>query len=157
MNEKVATARPLHPIRVHWRKIAAQVLADAQSAVQSRGDGSVTDRKLAKRWSISHAAIQNFFKPSSGYAMALGDVLALPVDLAREALVRAFGELEDGGGASIRDTLDAIVIEMGVALDDWRRDLTDGREDQHELHVRHLTKIATITMRGLARAKRDSR
>lgn len=146
-----------HPLRVQGRKLAAEILAAAQAAVQSRGDGSVTDRALAKRWALaSHRAIGAFFDAGSGHAMTLGDLLALPRDLARETLVRALVALDEALGPGTRDTLDAIGIQLGVALDAYRRDLADGAEDDHATHARNLARIMCLAARGYLASQRKA-
>lgn len=154
-----------HALRVKGRKLAAEVLAAAQQAVHARGDDAVTDHAIGKRWGvarkddcdhkpISHRAIAALFDPESGHAMAFGDVLALPRELAREALVRAMVSLEDVAGPGTRDTLDGITVQLGVATDVWRRDLADGTEDEHEKHAANFARIMTIAARGMLASQR---
>lgn len=149
-----------HAMRVAGRKLAAEILAAAQQAVHARGDGSVTDRALGMRWGngkpVSHRAIAAFFDPESGHAMALGDVLALPKELAREVLVRAIVSLDEGGGPGTRDTLDAVGIQLGVALDAYRRDLADGSEDDHATHAANLARVMTLAARGYLTSQRKA-
>lgn len=151
------SASRFHHTRVQARRLAASILAAAQSAVHSRGDDSVTDRAIAKRWTISsHAAVAHLFDAESGHAMAFGDVLALPKELAREALVRALSALDTDAGPGTRDTLDAIGIDLGEALAAYRRDLADGREDEHAKHANNLLRIATLAIRGYLAAQRKA-
>jgi hypothetical protein len=103
---------------------------------------------------IAHSAISALFKPESGHAMAFGDVLALPRELAREALMRAFASLDTEHGPGTRDTLDAIGIDLGEALRAYRTDLADGREDEHRTHGNNLLRIATLAIRGYLATQR---
>ena len=158
--KSLATSR-FHPIRVAGRKAAAEILAAAQAAVHSRGDDAVTFRCIGRRWGnpkpISHRAIGALFDSRTGKAIAFGDVLALPKELAREVLMRAFASLDGDAGPGTRDTLDAIAIDLGVALDAYRKDLAkDGREDEHATHGSNLLRIATLAMRGYLNTQRKA-
>lgn len=155
MTTNADTRSKFHPLRVHGRRLAAELLAAAQRAVLGRDDDSVTDRALGIRWAnpatgnpIAHSAIGAFFDSESGHAMAFGDVLALPRELAREALTRALASLDTEHGPGTRDTLDAIAIDLGEALREYRADLSDGREDHRDRHANNLLRIATIAIRG---------
>jgi len=144
---KVAT--PLHPSRVAGRSLSASLLRSAREALTARGDASGTGRALARRWAISHAVVDRWCDPTSGTSVALGDVLAMPRDLAREVLVRALASLEDASEPSPRRTLAEITMALGRAVEDLERDLVDGRMDEGDKHRAHLCRIGTLALRGL--------
>jgi hypothetical protein len=160
MTTNADTRTRFHPLRVQGRKLAAEVLSKAQAALQDRGDDSVTDRALGMRWAhpkpIAHSAIGALFDAGSGHAMAFGDVLALPKDLAREALMRAFASLDGGNGPGTRDTFDAIQIDLANAIQAYRNDLADGREDDHATHANNLLRIGKLAIRGYLASTRKA-
>ena len=160
MTTNADTRTRFHPLRVQGRSLAATILAAAQSALLSRGDDSVTDHALGRRWGnpkpIAHSAIGAFFDAGSGHAMAFGDVLALPKDLAREALMRAFASLDGGDGPGTRDTFDAIQIDLANAIQAYRNDLADGREDDHATHANNLLRIGKLAIRGYLASQRKA-
>lgn len=138
-----------HPSRVAGRATAAGGASSAQAACIARGDGSATDSAIGRRWGVSRAFVARLFDPSSGVAIALGDVLALPRELARDILVRALGALEEGEGPQPRATLAQLTIALGRAVEDLERDLADGRMDDIERHRGHLCRIGSLALRGL--------
>ena len=134
MTQEVARGRRLHRSRVAARATAAVVFDKAQKAVIARGEGAATDRAIAKRWEISHPAVAAFGDPTSGVAIALGDVMALPRELALEVLVGAIAALDAGADVQTRDGLDRVAIELGAGVARLHRDLADGREDEYFLY-----------------------
>lgn len=151
MTQEVAGRKRLHASRVVARAAAAELFERAQKAVIARGEGSATDRAIASRWDISKTAVADYGDPTSGVAIALGDVLALPCrELARQVLVGALAALDQGGEVQTRDSLDRVAIELGAAVAQLHRDLADGREDEHDAHAAAFTRIATIALRGAA-------
>jgi len=152
---EVATSRSLHPARVAGRSIAAALVKSAKEALVARGDHSATGRAIAQRWGISHAVVDRMGDPTSGVAIALGDVLALPRELARQILTGALATLDDGtADVPTRDSLDRVAIELGAAVARLHQDLADGREDEHATHAAALRRIAAIALRGAASCDR---
>ena len=149
MSDSPAPGTRLHPSRVAGRAVAARCVRDEREALVARGDASGTGRAVAQRWGVSHTSVDRFADPTSGYAIALGDVLALPRTLARGVLVRALGALEEGDGQAPRVTLAQLTIELGRAVEDLERDLVDGSMDSPEQHRAHLVRIGTLALRGL--------
>ncbi len=86
--------------------------------------------------------------------LALGDLLTLPADLARDVLIGALSHLDASGDVSARDTIDSLAIDLGEALSDLRRDLRDGREDDHADHAAAFRRLAALALRGAAAADR---
>lgn len=154
MNENPATGRTLHPSRVAGRAIAAGLMRAAQNALVARGDGCATGRAIAVRWGITHAVVDRMGDPTSGVAITLGDVLALPRELARQVLAGALAALDDGTDVPTRDSLDRVAIELGAAVARLHQDLADGREDEHQVHAAALRRIAAIALRGAASCDR---
>jgi hypothetical protein len=143
------------PERMAGRSLAAQLAASAQDARVRAGDRSCTDRALARRWHCHHDRIASLFRPASGASIAFGDVLALPVELAREILVRALAALEPGRGPGPRETVDRLAIELGRAVHVLMTDLgDDGRLRSHEEHAALFARIAAIALRGQSAAER---
>lgn len=93
MSDSLAPSRTLHPSRVAGRSLAAGILRSAQRALVERGDGAATGHAIARRWGISHTSVDRMGEPTSGVAIALGDVLALPRELARQVLAGALAAL----------------------------------------------------------------
>lgn len=152
MSRSVAT---LHPARVAGRAIAATLLRAARESLVSRGDHSATGRCVAHRWGISHAVVDRMSDPASGVAITLGDVLALPRDLARQVLTGALAALDDAAPeVPTRDSLDRVAIELGAGVARLHRDLADGVEDEHHAHAATLRRIAAIALRGAASCDR---
>lgn len=143
-----ATESNLAPDRVLMRATVAQLLSDAIRARVAAGDGACTMRAIARRMKTSHTHVERWASADSGRAIALGDLMAMPRDLARETLVRCLGVLEPSGGTGARDTLDAITVALGVAVSDLARDLADGRMDEPEKHRTHLCRIGGLALRG---------
>lgn len=112
--------------------------------------GAATGTALAARFGVTHSAIDRLADPASGHALTLGDLLAMPRDLAADVLIAALAHLDEGADVSARDTLDSITIDLGVALDDLRRDLRDKREDEHATHGAAFRKLASTALRGAA-------
>ena len=143
-----AVVKKMAPERVLFRSTVASLLGDAVRARVSGGDGASSLRAIARRLGVSHTQGERWVDPNSGRAIPLGDVLAMPRELARETLVRCLGELENGEGPGPRATLDAITVALGVAVADLARDLTDGRVEEVEKHRTHLSRIGTLAIRG---------
>lgn len=148
-----ATVKNLAPERMAGRATAAQLAASAQDARVRGGDRSCTDRALARRWHCHHDRIAALFRPASGSSIAFGDVLALPVELAREILVRALAALEPGQGLGPRETVDRLAIELGRAVDLLMNDLGDHGQP-HDKHAALFARIASIALRGQSAAER---
>ena len=74
---------------------AATLLRDAREALVARGDASATGRAIAHRWGISHAIVDRMSDSTSGVAIALGDLLAMPRTLAIEVLTGALASLDE--------------------------------------------------------------
>ena len=144
----------ISPLRVSARAVAARLFRSARESAVARGEGSATGTSLAARWGVTHSAVDRLADPASGHAIALGDLLTLPVDLARDVLIGALSHLDDSADVSARDTIDAIAIDLGVALSDLRRDLRDGREDEHADHAAAFRRLAALALRGAAAAMR---
>lgn len=142
------------PERMAGRSLAAQLAASAQDARVRAGDRSCTDRALARRWHCHHDRIAALFRPASGASIAFGDILALPVELAREILVRALAALEPGRGPGPRETVDRLAIELGRAVDVLMNDLGDGPMGSHDKHAALFARIAAIALRGQSAAER---
>ncbi len=79
-----------------------------------------------------------------------GDDFTRTVDDHRGAL----SHLDDSADVSARDTIDAIAIDLGVALSDLRRDLRDGREDEHADHGVDRVDLDALALRRAAAAMR---
>ncbi len=144
----------ISPLRVSARAVAARLFRAAREAAVARGDGSATGTALAARWGVTHSAVDRLADPSSGHAIALGDLLTLPADLARDVLIGALSHLDASGDVSARDTIDSLAIDLGEALSDLRRDLRDGREDDHADHAAAFRRLAALALRGAAAAGR---
>lgn len=148
MTQPAATR--FHPLRQRGRHAAATLAAAAQAACAAVDD-ACTDRAIARRFAIaSKTAVAAWFDAESGVAIALGDVLALPKELARGILVRALAHLDDGAGPSTRDALDSVTVDLGAAVRAYHDDMRDGREDRDDAHEANLTRIAAIALRGVA-------
>lgn len=154
MSDNPATSRTLHPARVAGRSIAASLMRAAQKALVERGDGCATGRAIAQRWGVTHAVVDRMGDPTAGVAIALGDVLALPRELARQILAGALAALDDGTDVPTRDSLDRVAIELGAAVARLHQDLADGCEDEHGVHATALRRIAAIALRGAASCDR---
>lgn len=144
----------LNPARVSARAVAARLFRSARESAVARGEGSATGTAIAARWGVTHSAVDRLADPSSGHAIALGDLLTLPVDLARDVLIGALSHLDDSSDVSARDTIDSLAIDLGEALADLRRDLRDGREDEHANHAAAFRRLAALALRGAAAAAR---
>jgi len=142
------------PERMAGRALAAQLAASAQEAQVRAGARNCTDRALARRWHCHRDRIAALFRPASGASIAFGDVLALPVELAREILVRALASLEPGQGLGPRETVDRLAIELGRAVDMLMNDLGDGPMGAHDKHAALFARIASIALRGQSAAER---
>lgn len=153
MSANPATSR-LCPSRVQGRGTGALLLAAARHALVARGDCSATGRAIALRFGISHAAVDRWSDPTSGVAVALGDVLAMPRALAVEVFVGALAALDEGADTTASRAVAHVTIELGVACSALQRDLADGHEDDHAVHAAHLRKIAGIALRGAAACAR---
>ena len=138
----------LHPSRVRGRLLAKTLAAAAQQACLARGDDACTDGALGRRLGIARQQVARLFETADAKPLHLGDLFALPRELAREILVRAIGALEDGAGPGPRVTLAQLTIELGRAVEDLERDLADGRIDDTARHKAHLCKIGTLALRG---------
>lgn len=144
----------LLPFRVSARAVAAGLFRAARDAAVARGDGAATGTALAARFGVTHSAIDRLADPASGHALTLGDLLAMPRDLVVDVLCGALAHLDEAADVSARDTLDSLTIDLGVALDDLRRDLRDKREDEHATHAAAFRRLASIALRGAAAAGR---
>lgn len=144
----------LNPARVSARAIAAGLFRAARDAAVIRGNGHATGTALAAAWGITHSAVDRLADPASGHAIALGDVLTLPRDLAADVLTGALAHLDASADVSARDTIDSLAIDLGEALADLRRDLRDGREDEHADHAAAFRRLASLALRGAAAAGR---
>ena len=152
MSANLAT---LHPLRVAGRAIAAGLFHAARAAAVKRGCGAATSRAIAERWGLkAHRSIDYLGDPTSGHALALGDLLAMPVDLARDVLIGALAHIDAAADVSARDTIDSLAIDLGEALADLRRDLRDGREDDHADHAAAFRRLSALALRGAAAAER---
>lgn len=154
MSDSLAPGRVLHPSRVSGRALAAGILLSAQRALVARGNGEATGRAIAQRWGLAHTSVDRMGDPKSGVAIALGDVLALPRELARQVLAGALAALDDGGDVPTRDSLDRVAIELGAGVARLHQDLADGTEDDHAVHATALRRIAVIALRGAASCDR---
>ncbi len=157
MTTEAATSRTLHPSRIAGRSLAATILRNAREALVARGDASATGRTIAHRWGISHAIVDRMSDPTSGVAIALGDLLAMPRALAIEVLTGSLAALDEGADVATRDSLDRVAIELGVAIQAYHSDIADGHEDEHSRHAAHLRRIAGIALRGAAACARRAR
>jgi hypothetical protein len=146
-------SKPLATPRIQGRALAARLFRVARKAVAGVDD-SATGRAIAKRWEIDHANVDHWSDETSGVALTLGDLLAMPRPLALATLTGACAALSEGDDIPTRDTCDGIAILLGKALDGWRSDLADGREDEHARHAAALERIATIALRGAAACRR---
>lgn len=144
----------LLPLRVSARAVAARLFRSARDAAVSRGCGHATGTALAAMWGVTHSAVDRLADPASGHAIALGDVLTLPRDLAVDVLMGALAHLDATADVSARDTIDSLAIDLGEALADLRRDLRDGREDEHADHAAAFRRLASLALRGAAAAGR---
>lgn len=151
MNSNPAT---LHPLRVSARAVVAGLFRAAKNAAVARGNGAATGVAIAARFGVTHAVIDRLADPSSGNALALGDLLAMPRDVATDVLMGALAHLDDDSDVSARDTIDSLTVDLGVALDDLRRDLRDKREDEHATHAAAFRRLAGLALRGAAAAAR---
>jgi hypothetical protein len=150
-------AAPFHPLRSAGRARAADLAAKAQTARVRGGDSACTDRAIAKRFALSkHQQIGAWFDPESGVAVALGDVLALPRELARDILLRALASLEEGDGPAPEIALGDLAIKLGLIADGIQRDRQeDGVVNDHARHADRFVAAATVAVRGyLAAARR---
>jgi hypothetical protein len=143
--------RELAPIRVRWRARAAQLVATAQTACVAAGDRACHDRAIARQWELgSHDKVAQFFSPTSGKAIAFGDVLALPRALTRGILTRALASLdEDTIAESVERLAFKLARDMGALMDDLAHDRHVGLADA-------FARIAAIAMRGHLAAVRKA-
>lgn len=141
--------KSLAPSRVQGRARAASLFAEAARACVARGAQAATLRAVAHRLEVSHTQVERWADPLAGRALALGDVLALPRELAREILGRCLASLEEPESAAPRRTLAEITIALGRAVHDLEGDLADGRMDDRETHRAHLCRIGTLALRGM--------
>lgn len=138
--------------RTAGRALAARVFRAAREAVAAVAavDDSTTGRAIAKRWDIDHAVVDRWADPTSGVALTLGALLAMPRSLAVATLTGSLAALSDGGDVPTRDTCDGVAILLGETVAGLKRDLADGREDEHARHAAMLEKIAAIALKGAA-------
>lgn len=150
-----ATSKRLHPLRTKGRVLAAAVGAEAQAARCQAGDDACSDRAIALRLGLNKNVPASWFRPTSGVGIALGDVLALPRELAREILTRAFASLDEGGGPDEQATTANLTIALGKAVEALSEDFhDDGKVNQHARHAANFARIATIATRGYLAALR---
>jgi hypothetical protein len=145
------------PIREKGRAIAARILSSAQAERVRVGDRGCSDRALARHWQIkSHLRIATLFRPTSGKAIAFGDVLALPREFARDVLVRALASLdEQSAGPGPEESVYRLVIEIGEAVKALMSDLASGgRVHNHTRHATSFARIAAVALRGQHAAAR---
>jgi hypothetical protein len=143
----------LHPLRVQGRAKAAEIGAEAQAARVDSGDAACTDRAIARRFCLSKsgAPVAAWFDPQSGHAVTLGDVLAMPRDLAREILARAFAALEGDEGPSAEASMGDLAITLGEIAADIRRDRADdGKVNDHRAHADNYARAVSVAMRAYA-------
>lgn len=148
-----------HPLRVQGRRRAAEVAAAAQATRHAAGDDAVTDRSIAKRFALgSKTAVAAWFDPESGHAIALGDVLALPRELAREILLGALAALEDGDGPAPDVSMADLASRLGLIADGIQRDRADdGVINDHARHRANFSAAAVVAVRGVLAAERRMR
>lgn len=148
-----------HPLRVQARRLAAALAAAAQTTRVAAGDGACTDRALAKRFALgSKNGVAAWFDPESGAAVALGDVLALPRELAREILLRALAALEEGDGPAPDVSMADLASRLGLIADGIQRDRADdGRLNDHARHRDNFAAAALVAVRGYLAADRRAR
>lgn len=144
----------MHPLRVAARAVAARCFRSARDAAVARGNGAATGTALAARFGVTHSAIDRLADPASGHALTLGDLLAMPRDLAADVLIACLAHLDEAADVSARDTIDSLAIDLGEALADLRRDLRDGREDEHADHAAAFRRLSALALRGAAAAGR---
>ncbi len=142
------------PVRTQGRSRAASIAAEAQKHLLAAGNRLVSDTRIAKSWGIrKHERVGAMFDASTGVAIALGDVLALPKPLARAILLGCLAALDGADGdagadPTIRAALDRIGIEVGEALRHYLNDRADGRIDEPAAHAQRLLAIAEPALRG---------
>lgn len=148
-----------HPTRVQGRRNAARICAEAQSARVAAGDGACTDGAIKKRFVVaSKTAVAAWFDPESGKAIAFGDVLALPLELARDTLLRALASLEEGDGPSPEIALGDLAIKLGQIAQGIHADRADdGRINDHTRHADSFSAAAVVATRGYLAASRRAR
>lgn len=158
MTTEAVAQHSFHPLRGRARYLAASYARDAQSFLLKQGLAFCTDRALAARWGLkSHHPISDLFNPASGKALALGDVLALPKELARAILVAALAALEDETqtDADPSETLAEITVAIGKAFEALKADANDnGKYDEPTAHASRLGRIAALALRGQRMAQR---
>jgi hypothetical protein len=146
-------SKPLATPRIQGRALAAAAFRAAREAL-SAVDDSTTGRAIAKRWGVDHSIVDRWADPTSGVALALGDLLAMPRPLAVATLMGSLALLSRGDDTPTRDTCDGIAILLGEAIQGLKRDLADGREDEHQRHAAMLERIAAIALKGAAACRR---
>lgn len=144
----------LAPARMSWRAAAAGVFDRCVREAVARGNKAATLRRLGKRLGLSHTSMERLADPRSGRGLMVDVVMALPPPLAADVLVALLATLDGDARVSARDTLDAIAIDLGVAIAALKRDLSDGREDEHADHAAAMRKIVALALRGAAAATR---
>jgi hypothetical protein len=133
----------LHAHRVRWRIAAARLASLAQAARVAAGDASCTDADIAKRWGLrSDRGVARFFDPESGKAIAFGDVLALPPELARDILTRALAALDEN---VTTESVERLALRLGHAMGVLMDDLA---HDKHARNADSFARIAAIALRG---------
>jgi hypothetical protein len=134
-----------------WRPRVAAVIDRCVRDAVARGNKAATLRKLGKLLRLSHTTMERIADPRSGRGVMVDLVLSLPRDLAVDVLVALLAMLDEGAAdVSTRDTLDAIAIDLGVAIHRLKRDLADGREDEHADHAAAMRRIVLLALRGAA-------
>lgn len=146
-------SKPLATTRTEGRALAARCFRAGREAVAGTCDGA-SGRAIAERWDIHHSNIDHWSDETSGVAITLGDLLAMPRPLAQATLARALAALSEGKETPTRDSCDGVAILLGETLAGLRRDLADGSEDEHDRHGAALEQIATIALIGAAGCRR---
>jgi len=137
-----------------WRPRVAGVLDRCVREAVARGNKDATLRKLARSLKLSHTSLERMADPRSGRGVMVDLVMSLPRDLAVDVLVALLAQLDDDSQVSTRDTLDAIAIDLGVAIQRLKTDLADGREDEHADHAAAMRRIVSLALRGAAACMR---
>lgn len=157
-----AVAALVTTLRAMARERAAVLLAAA-------GEPQPADRGVRRGARLSddalrHVALDVLRAEGVTAASTLRRVAVAIVDAIRQAerraderddvLIAALAHLDESADVSARDTIDAIAIDLGEALAELRRDLRDGREDEHADHAAAFRRLGALALRGAAAAGR---
>ncbi len=147
--------KPLAPGRVRGRALAASVLRDSLAALVLAGVDDATQRAVAEHLEVSHTHVQRLCGDGAP-AVALGDILALPPEIAAAVLRAALVAIAPPPPAGTTTCPQAIALSalcrVGKLAGVAQEVMADGRVTRGEwLEVdRHLDALEADTAQARA-------